>query len=111
MPDFQKFSAMQLKLVADGIQQLREHLAVEAQQGAASAGFGGDAGARNLASLMSLLGAAQLIAATDKKLYSVFRLLCLTMAQESGHAVAMRKLEEMGPEMFGGDVMPTGLIR
>lgn len=110
--DMKKLAPAQLKLVMDGMQQLRERLAIEAQHGVAAAGFGGEVGARNLASMMACIGAAQLLAATDKKLYSIFRLLCVEMAQGTPESVMMRKLEEMGPEMFGGDIMPPkGIIR
>ena len=106
---FEHLSAQQLAFVTSSLQQLRERLASDALQGAANAGFG-DVGARNLAAMMSLIGGAQLMALTHKKLYSVFRLLCVEMAQGSAESVMMRKLEEMGPEMFGGDIAPPPII-
>jgi hypothetical protein len=33
-------------------------------------------------------------------------MICLEMAQGSSESVIMRKIEDMGPEMFGGDVTP-----
>jgi hypothetical protein len=100
-----KLTAQQLALIQSSMQQLRVTLATSAQHGSADAGFA-DAGARNLAAMMACIGAAQLMAATDKRLYSVFRMLCLEMAQGSPESVMMRKLTEMGPEMFGQDIAP-----
>ena len=87
--------------------QIREKLAHDAVTGLIKAGFH-DVGARNLAALMVLIGAAQLCASTDRQLYAVFRMLCLSMAQTSSVEAAMSKLREMGPEMFGGMMGPDG---
>lgn len=110
MQGMQNLTPAQLKLIMTNMAQLREHLATEAQHGAADAGFA-DHGARNLASMMACIGAAQLLAAAlGKNGYSIFRMMCLEMAAGSPESVMMRKLEEMGPEMFGGDITPPRAI-
>lgn len=100
---FQGLNPAQLKLVMDQMKQVREQLATNAIDLVGHAGFA-DVGARNLAALMALIGAAQLCALTHRPLYAIFRMQCLAMANEESADVAMRKLTEMGPEMFGPDL-------
>lgn len=103
--DMRNLTPAQLKLIQDGISLLRERLAKDAQAGAEAAGFA-DTGTRNLAALMACIGAAQLMALTDTRLYAIFRMLCLSMASVSSADAVAAKIDEMGPEMFGGDMMP-----
>lgn len=87
----------------DTMNSIRQRLATEAVDAVGYAGFQ-EVGARNLAALMALIGAAQICAMTHKPLYALFRMQCLAMANEESADVAMRKLEELGPEMFGPDL-------
>lgn len=86
------------------LQQIREQLATNAVDLVGFAGFSADVATRNMAALMALIGAAQICALTHKPLYAVFRMQCLAMANEESADVVMRKLTEMGPEMFGPDL-------
>lgn len=103
--DLQNLTPAQLKLVQDGITLLRENLAKQAQEGAQGCGFA-DVGTRNLAAMMACIGAAQLMAGTHHGLYAIFRMMCFGMAQESSAGAVAQKIAELGPEMFGGDMMP-----
>lgn len=87
----------------DTTARLREELATQAVTGVMGAGFN-EIGARNLAAIMVLVGAAQICAQTHKPLYAVFRMVCLSMAETSSVDAAMSKIRELGPEMFGGQM-------
>ncbi len=99
---FRDVSPAQLAVVQAMMQSLREQLLAHAREGAANAGFTGDRQAQTLAVMMTLMGAAQLAALEDRRLYAVFRALAQDMANSTADAPIARRLDDLGPEIFSG---------
>lgn len=87
----------ELKIVQAHMQGLREALLKHACEGATAGGFA-DKETHCLAVMMTLLGAAQMYALTQRNLYHVFKSLCADMANSSAESAVMRGLDDMGPE-------------
>ena len=90
----------QLAVTQAQMQGLRESLLTHAIKGATAAGFA-DHETRVLATMMTLIGAAQMYALTHRSLYAVFKALCLDMANSQADATVTARFD-LGPEYRGG---------
>ena len=86
----------QLAVTQAQMQGLRESLLTHAVQGATAAGFQ-DHETRVLATMMTLIGAAQMYALTHRSLYAVFKALCQDMANSQADAAVTARFD-LGPE-------------